>query len=229
VEQTIKAPTMTKQRIAALFDAENIPCLFAAQVLSQLRLTNIVQSACAVGDFTLLSGWMECARENGIDLVMQPGLGKGKNSADIRLTIEAMDLVYRGRPDAIALISRDRDFTPLAFRLRESGLSVVGFSPEEPSPAFRAACSSFHVLQASGPIKASPSVLTAREINELRRILARACSEGAVDHQALGQAVRSQAPQTAQKLQGKFLKSLVANGLVTRIGSGAGQRFKMAG
>ena len=220
---------MSKQRIAALFDAENIPCQFAGQVLSHLRPTHHVQSACAVGDFTLLSGWMDCAREHGIDLVMQPGLGRGKNAADIRLTIEAMDLVYRAQPDAIALISRDRDFTPLAFRLRESGLSVVGFSPEAPSPAFRAACNSFHVLQAPVPIKASPSVLTKREIDELRRIMAQACGGGTVDHQALIQAVRAKAPETAQKLQGKFLKSLVANGLVTRIGSGAGQRFKMAG
>ena len=172
---------------------------------------------------------MDCARQHGIDLVMQPGLGKGKNSADIRLTIEAMDLVYRGQPDAIALISRDRDFTPLAFRLRESGLSVVGFSPEEPSLAFRAACSSFHVLQAPVPIKASPSVLTTREIDELRGIVAQTCGEGVVNHQALVQAVRAEAPETAQKLQGKFLKSLVANGLVTRIGSGAGQRPKMTG
>lgn len=221
---------MSKQRIAVLFDAENTGCSTVAMVFQRLSQFGAVQSACAVGDFTILTPWIDCAREHGIDLVMQPSLGKGKNSADIRLAIEAMDVAHRGRVDAVALVTRDRDFTPLAFRLRESGFLVHGFSQSAPSAAFRAACSNFHVLEAPARVEQQkPVLLTGSEVQLLGTIASRICEHGDVDHGALTQAVRAAAPLLAAKLKGKFLKTLVSHGVVTRIGSGPQQRLRRAG
>ena len=67
------------------------------------------------------------------------------------LAVEAMDLAHRGQVGAIALVSDDRDFTPLALRLREMGLDVLGFGTGKATQAFRAACTSFAVLDTPGP------------------------------------------------------------------------------
>lgn len=219
---------MNKPRIAVLFDAENTSCSTVEQVLRQLRQIGTVQSACAVGDFFHLTGWVECAREHGVDLVLQPNLGKGKNSADIRLAIEAMDLVHRGRLDTLALVTRDRDFAPLAFRLRESGIAVLGFSQDEPSSAFRAACSHFTVLTPPAPQAGNNQLLTAQEQQRLKKIVSDACRAGTIDHVSLHQAIKTGAPELATRLHGKFVSRLLAHGIVARIGSGAAQRFTVA-
>lgn len=218
---------MSKPRIAVLFDAENTACTSAPLVFRHLEALGTVQSACAVGDFTILAPWIDCARTHGIDLVMQPSLGKGKNSADIRLSIEAMDLAHRGCIDALALVTSDRDFTPLAFRLRETGIAVHGFSQNEPSSAFRAACTSFNLLQQATP--EMPALLSLTERQKLREIVSSICKNGDVDHVVLGQAVRAAAPELATRLKGKFLKTLIAHGLVQRIGSGPQQKLRRAG
>lgn len=78
-------------RIAVSFDAENINCTTAKAALVRLRQRGQTDIRRAVGDFSMasLQHWIDCAREEAIELVMQPSLGKGKNAADIRLTIEA--------------------------------------------------------------------------------------------------------------------------------------------
>ena len=54
-------------------------------------------------------------------------LAVGKNSTDIALAVDAMDLVLAERPDVVAIVSSDSDFTPLVGRLREKGAWVRGF------------------------------------------------------------------------------------------------------
>lgn len=222
---------MATTRIAVLFDAENINCQTALQALAALPLRGEVQIKRAVGDFSAanLACWIDCGRDNGIELVLQPSLGKGKNGADIRLTIEAMDIVYRGRIDAIALVTRDRDFTPLALRLRDAGLLVLGLAQSEPAISFRAACSSFVILGAPPPLmQPKPATVPAfdkSEVASLRRVCLQASQNGPVPAVTLAKAIASAAPALATRLSGngKFLKRLVALGVVERVGSGAAQ------
>lgn len=53
-------------------------------------------------------------------------LSAGKNSTDIALAVDAMDLVITERPDVVVLVSSDSDFAPLVARLREKGCRVCG-------------------------------------------------------------------------------------------------------
>ncbi|MGE0330651.1 MAG: NYN domain-containing protein [Ramlibacter sp.] len=53
-------------------------------------------------------------------------LSAGKNSTDIALAVDAMDLVIAERPDVVVLVSSDSDFAPLVARLREKGCRVCG-------------------------------------------------------------------------------------------------------
>lgn len=229
---------MAAKRIAVLFDAENINCMTALQALSALAPFGEIQIKRAVGDFSAanLASWLGCGRDNGIELVLQPSLGKGKNGADIRLTIEAMDVAHQGGIDAIALITRDCDFTPLALRLRKAGLLVLGFSQSEPAKSFRAACSSFVVLgaPASAPIVAcNPAAAPAfdkREVASLRRICLQTSQQGPVTSVMIAKAIAGAEPDLASRLSGngKFLKTLVALGVVERVGSGAAQLVQAA-
>jgi len=136
------------RQIAVLFDAENIGAGCIEPVLSQLAQRGQVTTAKAVGDFAepSLGPWKAEASRHGLMLVLQPSLGKGKNSADIRLAIEAMNLAHRGQVDTIALVSNDRDFTPLALHLRDMGLDVLGFGTAKAPQAFRAGCTGFTCL-----------------------------------------------------------------------------------
>lgn len=53
-------------------------------------------------------------------------LSTGKNSTDISLAVDAMDLVVAERPDVVVIVSSDSDFAPLVIRLREKGCRVEG-------------------------------------------------------------------------------------------------------
>ena len=57
-------------------------------------------------------------------------LSAGKNSTDIALAVDAMDLVIAERPDVVVLVSSDSDFAPLVVRLREKGCRVCGIGQQ---------------------------------------------------------------------------------------------------
>lgn len=54
-----------------------------------------------------------------------------------------MDLLYTGRFDGFCIVSSDSDFTRLASRIRESGLTVYGFGERKTPRSFVAACDKF--------------------------------------------------------------------------------------
>ncbi|MET3495647.1 NYN domain-containing protein [Variovorax boronicumulans] len=57
-------------------------------------------------------------------------LSAGKNSTDIALAVDAIDLVIDERPDVVVLVSSDSDFAPLVIRLREKGCRVCGIGQQ---------------------------------------------------------------------------------------------------
>jgi uncharacterized protein (TIGR00288 family) len=57
-------------------------------------------------------------------------LSAGKNSTDIALAVDALDLVLAERPDVVVLVSSDSDFAPLVIRLREKGCRVCGIGQQ---------------------------------------------------------------------------------------------------
>lgn len=59
------------------------------------------------------------------------------------MIIDAMDLLYTGRFDSFCIVSSDSDFTRLAARIREQGVTVYGFGERKTNHAFVAACDKF--------------------------------------------------------------------------------------
>src|SRR5260370_17831289 len=80
------------------------------------------------------------------------------------MVTDAMDLLYSGRFEGFCLVSSDSDFTRLAARIRESGLTVYGFGERKTPKAFVAACDKFiyienliHADSAAAPPDAPPN------------------------------------------------------------------------
>ena len=81
--------------------------------------------------------------ENAINPIQQYGYTTGRNATDSALIIDAMDILYTKQIDGFCLVSSDSDFTPLASRIRESGLLVYGFGKKSTVKSFVNACDKF--------------------------------------------------------------------------------------
>ena len=73
------------------------------------------------------------------------------------MVIDAMDLLYSDRFDGFCLVSSDSDFTRLAARIRESGLTVYGFGERKTPKPFVAACDKFIYLENITSPQAAPA------------------------------------------------------------------------
>ena len=107
---------------------------------------------------------------------------RGKNSTDSALIIDAMDLLYAGNLEGFVIVSSDSDFTRLATRLRESGMTVYGLGRRNTPSSFVAACDRFIYLdllnqepqEAGATGRRMPK--SRRPLPELKRILSAAIS-----------------------------------------------------
>lgn len=141
--------------IALLIDADNAPASKITMILSQIAQYGEANIRRAYGNWKSpsLQAWESCLHEYAIRPIQQFAYTKGKNASDLAMTIDAMDLLYTQRLDAIALVSSDSDFTPLVMRLRANGLKVYGFGEEKTPTPFVKACTSFHFLEPNGQVK----------------------------------------------------------------------------
>ena len=86
----------------------------------------------------------------GVELIeVPPSTAAGKNAADMRLVIDALELSYiREHIDTFVIGSGDSDFCPLAYKLRENGRTVIGLGVRgSTSPLFVRACDEFIYLK----------------------------------------------------------------------------------
>ncbi|MDP3895697.1 MAG: NYN domain-containing protein [Mesorhizobium sp.] len=247
---------MPKPPLAVLIDAENI----AADHYPWLR-TRMVEIGDPIiqrlfGDFsgTRLTGWRKHAVDYGLQPVLQLNGGKGKNSTDIALAIHAMDLLHGGRIGGICLVSSDRDFVPLAQRLREGGLLVYGFGRKTIDAGLASCCTDFIDLPSSAkpsagqpkPAKsraATPPVLkpvatpsaAPANLPETARLVAFLCKladdegESWVKLSLAGAALRKHDPATADLVcgNGKLLRYLKAKEMVDVEGSGSAIQIRV--
>lgn len=131
--------------VALLIDADNAQPTTIDPVLTVLAELGTVNVRRAYGNWSkpALGGWRDQLVRYGVEPMQQFDLTKGKNATDMKMTIDAMDLLYRGRVDAFGIMSSDSDFMPLAMRLKQDGLEVYGFGTSRTPLAFQNACSRF--------------------------------------------------------------------------------------
>lgn len=135
----------TQRNIALLIDADNASPSGIDPVLTVLAELGQVNIRRAYGNWrkASLKGWVDRMHRYGIEPQQQFDLTKGKNATDMKMTIDAMDMLFRGRVDGFGIMSSDSDFMPLAMRIRQDGLPVYGFGGAKTPEAFRQACTRF--------------------------------------------------------------------------------------
>ena len=136
---------LEQRNIALLIDADNASPAGIDPVLTVLAELGQVNIRRAYGNWRKVSlkGWVDRMHRYGIEPQQQFDMTKGKNATDMRMTIDAMDLLYRGRVHGYGIMSSDSDFMPLAMRLRQEGFPVYGFGSDKTPEAFRQACTRF--------------------------------------------------------------------------------------
>jgi len=138
-------PEEALKNIALLIDADNASHHGIDPVLTVLAELGQVNIRRAYGNWAkpALSKWNTITHRYGLQPMQQFDLTKGKNATDMAMTIDAVDLLYRGKVDGFGIMSSDSDFTPLVTRLRQDGLIVYGFGSAKAPEAFKTACTRF--------------------------------------------------------------------------------------
>jgi uncharacterized LabA/DUF88 family protein len=132
--------------LAVLIDGDNVSSKIVANLLAEVANYGTASVKRIYGDWTTpnMKSWRECLLEHSIVPIQQFAYTSGKNATDGAMIIDAMDLLYTGRFSSFCLVSSDSDFTRLAARIREQGISVYGFGNRHNTHrAFVAACNEF--------------------------------------------------------------------------------------
>ena len=172
-------------RLAVLIDSDNATASLTTELLEEIAKYGTPTIKRAYGDWTTthLVGWKEELLRHAIQPVQQFAYTRGKNSTDSALIIDAMDLLYAGNLEGFVIVSSDSDFTRLATRLRESGMTVYGLGRRSTPAPFVAACDRFIYLDLLREQQepASDDEQPAAPLPNLKRILSTAISSTSKD------------------------------------------------
>ena len=127
----------TDATMAVFLDLENLalgardakyPSFDIRKVLERLLLKGHIVVKKAYCDFDRYKDFKRDLHEAAFELIEIPHVRQsGKNSADIRMVVDALDLCYtKGHVDTFVIISGDSDFSPLVSKLRENAKKVIG-------------------------------------------------------------------------------------------------------
>ncbi|MBQ8245965.1 MAG: NYN domain-containing protein [Lachnospiraceae bacterium] len=139
---------MDEKKFALLIDADNVSSKYIKTILDELAKYGTVTYKRLYGDLTRTNNksWRDALLSHSIIPMQQFNYTTGKNSTDSAMIIDAMDILYSGHVDGFCLASSDSDFTRLAMRLRESGMTVIGMGERKTPEAFRDSCERFLYL-----------------------------------------------------------------------------------
>ncbi len=139
----------SEKRFALLIDADNVSAKYLPAILDELSKYGTVTYKRIYGDWTstLHAKWKDTLLENSITPIQQFSYTQGKNATDSAMIIDAMDIMYTHSVQGFCLVSSDSDFTRLAARIREGGLTVIGMGEKKTPTPFRTACDVFTTLE----------------------------------------------------------------------------------
>lgn len=232
---------MTDRRplFAVLIDADNTSPKHAGSIFDEIAGFGEASVRRCYGDFSSqqMAGWNKVQADYGIVPHHSPANTVGKNSSDIALVIDAMDLLHTGRFEGFVLVSSDSDFTRLASRIREQGLDVYGIGQKKTPSAFRKACKRFIFLENIGNTETPESTPAPRREGqsplEARDMILRAMD--AMDQEdewfslgAIGQYLTTANPDFDTRTYGKKkLSDLVAELKIFETRRGAGNQLML--
>src|SRR6195256_2993880 len=131
----------SERSLAVFIDFENLALGFQgrrdrfdiARVLERLVEKGKIVAKKAYADWSRFGNYTAPLHESAIELVEIPRRAQtGKNSADIHLCVDAMDLAAsKEHIDSFVIVSGDSDFSPLVSKLKENGKHVIGLGMQQ--------------------------------------------------------------------------------------------------
>ena len=136
--------------IAIFIDAENLTSWVknggVESLMEELRSLGqvVVRKAYGKWSTTQLAPLQSVLNENGFELIHTFHPVSGKNSTDIKMTVDTMEVAIESQAQWIVLATGDSDFSPLFRKLREQGKDVIGVGPKSPlSECVKNSCSRY--------------------------------------------------------------------------------------
>lgn len=126
-----------ERSLAVFVDLENLAMGFTNQRKTKFDIQKVLERLVEKGKLIVKKAYADWSRyqaytapfhEAAIELIEIPRRSQtGKNSADIRLVVDAMDLAWsKTHIDTFVIVSGDSDFSPLVSKLKENGKHVIG-------------------------------------------------------------------------------------------------------
>ena len=137
------------QKIAVVIDADNTQISKLEDVFHEISTRGRIVVKRAYGNWhkPAIKNWGEIIKRLAIKAEQQFDYVSGKNATDMALVIDTIELLYTNLYDAFVIVSSDSDYTPLAIKLREAGVYVMGVGEQKTPVAFRNACDEFLFLE----------------------------------------------------------------------------------
>ena len=139
---------VSEKKLALLIDAENISYKYISTIFDELKADWNITIKRIYGDFSKeqLSPWNDIVSQYALTQIQQLQTTSGKNSSDMALVINAMDILYRNNVDAFCIVSSDSDFSRLISRLKQEGKFTIGMGESKTSKALINCCDQFKYL-----------------------------------------------------------------------------------
>jgi uncharacterized protein (TIGR00288 family) len=136
-------------KIALLIDSENISHTYIKSVMNEIAKYGKIVIARFYGNIQKLSGeWHQTALNYAIKPMHQYYVATAKNAADMAMALDAVEIMYQEKVNTFFLVTSDSDFTPLAIKLKEGGMHVIGVGNEKKvTQAFKSACNEFKYFE----------------------------------------------------------------------------------
>jgi len=139
----------TDYKIALMIDSENVSHKYIKSVMNEIAKYGKIVIARFYGDiYNLSKDWHKTAQDYAIKPVHQYNVAIGKNAADMAMALDAQEMMYQEKVNTFFLVTSDSDFTPLAMKLKEGGMHVIGVGNEKKvTSAFKSACNEFKYFE----------------------------------------------------------------------------------
>lgn len=144
----MKQPIQQEQiPVAVLIDGDNMSPDKLCDIMSFVTMYGnpIVCRIYADWAKPAMKRWKEEAKAYSFRLVEAPSYVAGKNTTDMALVIDAMDLIHEKNVKGICIVSSDSDYTLIAQRIREEGLLVLGYGERKTPVALQSTCHEFRI------------------------------------------------------------------------------------
>lgn len=192
----------TEHQIAVLIDYENVGLNFIQGLFDQISDVGRIIVKRAYADWSGSNTGREQLQKLGIEpILLLRSTAGGKNSSDIKLVVDALDLLYSSPVDTFVIVSSDSDFAPLINRLREAGKTVFGAGEQEKATqSLIISCDRYFYLDKE---KSPDEIPKSSAVNELehQKLIRRAVKASVDEH---GSVPGSKLHSTMQRMDPSF-------------------------